>query len=67
MHTPIIARSSWIYIDIDPGAVVAKKPDARWLRVVGTHADAYSVMLVAIIGFIDPRYKQTNLVTGSVT
>lgn len=56
-----------LQIDIDPQAVVAKKPDARYVRVIGTHADAYSALNVCAIGFIDPRYKQTTMIKATVT
>jgi hypothetical protein len=56
-----------IQVDVDPGAITAKKPDARWVRLVGTHTDAYSVMLVTCIGFVDSRYKQTTMIVATVT
>jgi hypothetical protein len=56
-----------LIIDVDPQLIVAKKPDARWVRLVLTPSAAYSVVLYTIIGFIEPRYKQTTMVVGSVT
>jgi hypothetical protein len=56
-----------IQIDIDPQAVVAKKPDARYVRLVLTPDNAYSVILYTVIGFIDARYKQTTMIKATVT
>ena len=55
-----------VIIDIDPAAV-AQKADARWVRAVLTESAAYSAMNVAMIGFIEPRYRQTTMIVGSVT
>ena len=56
-----------VIIDIDPQAIAAKKADARWVRAVLTESAAYSAMNVAMVGFIDPRYKQLTMVKASVT
>jgi hypothetical protein len=56
-----------IIVDIDPGAIVAVKPDARWVRVQLTPSGAYSAILYTIVGFIEPRYKGTTMVPVTVT
>jgi len=56
-----------VQVDVDPAAITGKKPDARYVRLVGTHTDAYSVMLVTAVGFIDPRYKATTMIPATVT
>ena len=56
-----------VLVEIDPAAITAKKPDARWVRAVLTESAAYSVLLYTMIGFIKPRYKQTTMIVGSVT
>jgi hypothetical protein len=56
-----------ILIDIDPAIVVGLKPDARYVRVVFTEDNAYSAVNYTIVGFLDPRYKQTTMITASVT
>ena len=56
-----------VMVDVDPAAVTAKKPDARYVRLVGTHTDAYSVMLVSCTGIVAPRYKQTTMIVATVT
>jgi len=56
-----------IQVDVDPAAICGKKPDARYVRLVGTHTDAYSVMLVTCVGFVDARYKQTTMIVATVT
>lgn len=56
-----------VLIDIDPAAVVALKPDARWVRVVLSEDNAYSAVLYTMIGFINPRYKQTTMIAATVT
>jgi hypothetical protein len=56
-----------VYIDIDPQAVTAKKPDARWVRLVLTPSEAYSAILYTVIGMIDPRYKGTTMIAATVT
>ena len=56
-----------LLIDVDPAAVVTKKPDARYVRLQLTPSAAYSAILYTVIGFIDPRYKQTTMIVGSVT
>lgn len=56
-----------VIIDIDPAAITGKKPDARYVRVQLTPSAAYSVILYTVIGFVAPRYKQTTMITASVT
>ena len=56
-----------VQVDVDPAAITGKKPTARYVRLVGTHTDAYSVMLVSCVGFIDPRYKGTTMIPATVT
>lgn len=56
-----------VIIDVDPQAVVDKKPLGRYVRVVITESSAYSVMLYTMIGFVEPRYAQTTMVKASVT
>lgn len=56
-----------LLIDVDPSAIVGKKPDARYVRVQLTPSAAYSAINYTVIGFIDPRYKQTTMIVGSVT
>lgn len=58
-----------LLIDIDPAAITAKKPDARWVRVIidPQGNGSYSVVLYTVIGFIKPRYKQTTMIKATVT
>ncbi|MFA6204287.1 MAG: hypothetical protein WC710_14010 [Gallionella sp.] len=56
-----------VLVDVDPAYITEKKPDARYVRLVGTHTDAYSVMLVTCMGFVDPRYKATTMIKATVT
>lgn len=56
-----------VQIDVDPAAITAKKPDARWVRAVLTPSDAYSAVNYSMVGFIDPRYKQTTMIKATVT
>lgn len=56
-----------INIDIDPAAIVALKPEARYVRVVLTEDNAYSAVNYSMIGIIDPRYKQTTMIAATVT
>lgn len=56
-----------LLIDVDPQAITAKKPDARFVRVQLTPSAAYSALNYTVIGFIEPRYKQTTMVKASVT
>jgi hypothetical protein len=56
-----------VMVDVDPAYITEKKPTARYVRLVGTHADAYSVMLVTCIGVVDPRYKETTMIKATVT
>ena len=58
-----------ILIDVDPAIVAAKMTDARYVRVVATPQGdgAYTVILGSIVGFIDPKYKQTTMQKVTVT
>lgn len=56
-----------LLVDIDPQAIAAKKPDARWVRLQLTPSAAYSAILYTVIGFIDPRYRQTTMIKATVT
>lgn len=57
-----------ILIDVDPQAIVAAKPLARYVRAVITEGEgAYSAMNVAMVAFVEPRYRQTTMVTVTVT
>jgi len=56
-----------LHVDIDPAAITAKKPDARYVRLVLTPDNAYSVILYTVIGFIKPRYAQTTMIKATVT
>lgn len=56
-----------LLIDVDPAAITGKKPDARYVRVQLTPSGAYSALNYAVVGFVDPRYKQTTMVKASVT
>lgn len=56
-----------LMVDLDPAKITLKKEDARYVRLVGTHTDAYSVMLVTCVGIIEPSYKQTTMIVATVT
>jgi hypothetical protein len=56
-----------VLIDIDPSVVQAKMADARYVRAVWTPGGdgAYTVILAAAIGFIDPKYKATTMIDAT--
>lgn len=56
-----------VLIDVDPAAITAKKPDARYVRLQLTPSAAYSAINYTVIGFIDPRYKATTMIKATVT
>jgi len=56
-----------VLIQIDPAAITAKVADARYVRAVLSEDNAYSVVLYTMIGFIEPRYKQTTMIKATVT
>jgi len=47
-------------IHVDPDAI-AETADKRYVRVVATEADAYTVLLWSAVAFIEPRYHQTTV------
>jgi hypothetical protein len=58
-----------LLIDVDPSVVAAKMADARYVRVVATPQGdgAYSAVLACIVGFVDPKYRQTTMQKLTVT
>lgn len=56
-----------LMVDVDPQAITAKKPDARYVRLQLTPSGAYSAILYTVIGFIAPRYKGTTMIKATVT
>jgi len=54
-----------LLIEVDPAVVAAAKSDARYVRLVLTPAGSYSASTGAVIGFIDPIYKQTTMISAA--
>lgn len=53
-----------LLIDVDPAAIAAALDDATHVRVVITPGTGGATCLVGVIGFVDPRYKQTTMVAA---
>lgn len=64
---PAADDNKLLWIEIDPAAVHAAKADAHYVRVKLTDTPDMTACLVAVLGIIDPVYKQTTLVSATAS
>lgn len=62
---PAADDDKMVWIEIDPDALAAN--DYRYVRVKLTDNPDMTACLVSVIGFIDPRYKQTTMITATAS
>lgn len=55
--------NKWLWIEIEPAELAAD--DYRYVRVVLTDTPDMANFLVAVVGFIQARYKQTTMLTAT--
>lgn len=55
--------NKWLWIEVDPSAMAAS--DYRYVRVKCTDNPDMTACLVGIVGFIEPKYRMTTMVTAT--
>ncbi len=63
--TPSTDSNKLLWIEIDPAAIQAANAGHRFVRVKLTDNTDMAACLVAVLGLIRPRYKQTTMVSAT--